>query len=267
MTGLVLPAPRPPAAARPQGPSGPHRHRRCGRVARDDAPDVGVRDPGVPRHGDPRQLRALLQPRHRLRDRARPPPVDRLPAPPEHGVGGVLHPGPLRRRRHDADGVGDAISSSIFLALETMSLSLYVLAGFFRDRIEAGEASMKYFLLGAFASGFFLYGIALVFGATGSTNLDRIAAAVAAGAPPATRCSLIGVRAAPRGVRVQDLGGSLPPLGARRLPGRADLGHRVHRHRLEGGGLRRAPPRALVVAPRRSRSTGRGSSGCSPSSA
>ncbi len=70
----------------------------------------------------------------------------------------------------------------IFLALETMSLSLYVLAGFFRTRAEAGEASMKYFLLGAFASGFFLYGIALVFGATGSTNLDRIANAVAAGA-------------------------------------------------------------------------------------
>jgi len=70
----------------------------------------------------------------------------------------------------------------IFLALEMMSLSLYVLAGFFRGRIEAGEASMKYFLLGAFASGFFLYGIALIFGATGSTNLDKIAGAVAAGA-------------------------------------------------------------------------------------
>ena len=41
---------------------------------------------------------------------------------------------------------------------------------------------MKYFLLGAFASGFFLYGIALIYGATGSTNLDRIADAVAAGA-------------------------------------------------------------------------------------
>ncbi|HXJ84909.1 MAG TPA: NADH-quinone oxidoreductase subunit N [Candidatus Methylomirabilis sp.] len=70
----------------------------------------------------------------------------------------------------------------IFLALETMSLALYVLAGFFRVRIEAGEASMKYFLLGAFASGFFLYGIALVFGATGSTNLARIATAIAGGA-------------------------------------------------------------------------------------
>jgi NADH-quinone oxidoreductase subunit N len=70
----------------------------------------------------------------------------------------------------------------VFLGLETMSISLYVLAGFFRDRVEAGEASMKYFLLGAFASGFFLYGIALIFGATGSTDLDKIGNAVAAGA-------------------------------------------------------------------------------------
>jgi NADH-quinone oxidoreductase subunit N len=75
---------------------------------------------------------------------------------------------------------GDLIM--VFLGLETMSLALYVLAGFFRTRIEAGEASMKYFLMGAFASGFFLYGIAMIFGATGTTNLDRIGNAVAAGA-------------------------------------------------------------------------------------
>jgi NADH-quinone oxidoreductase subunit N len=70
----------------------------------------------------------------------------------------------------------------IFLALELMSLSLYVLAGFFRTELSSGEASMKYFLLGAFASGFFLYGIALVYGATGTTNLDRIAALLGQGA-------------------------------------------------------------------------------------
>jgi NADH-quinone oxidoreductase subunit N len=68
----------------------------------------------------------------------------------------------------------------VFLGLEIMSISLYVLAGFLGG-LQAGEASMKYFLLGAFASGFFLYGIALVFGATGSTNLERIGAAVSAG--------------------------------------------------------------------------------------
>ncbi len=70
----------------------------------------------------------------------------------------------------------------VFLGLETMSLALYVLAGTFKSRIESAEASMKYFLLGAFASGFFLYGIALIFGAAGSTNLDRIGAALAGGA-------------------------------------------------------------------------------------
>src|SRR5437870_315817 len=62
------------------------------------------------------------------------------------------------------------------LSLAVMSLSLYVLAGYFRARLASGEAAMKYFLLGAFASAFFLYGIALVYGATGTTNLDRIGA-------------------------------------------------------------------------------------------
>jgi NADH-quinone oxidoreductase subunit N len=67
----------------------------------------------------------------------------------------------------------------VFLALELMSLSLYVLAGLFKRELASGEAAMKYFLLGAFASSFLLYGIALIYGAAGTTNLDRIAAAVA----------------------------------------------------------------------------------------
>jgi NADH-quinone oxidoreductase subunit N len=73
----------------------------------------------------------------------------------------------------------------VFLSLELMSLSLYVLAGLFKTRLTSGEASMKYFLLGAFATSFLLYGIALIYGATGSTNLDRIAvAATAKGTDP-----------------------------------------------------------------------------------
>ena len=62
----------------------------------------------------------------------------------------------------------------IFLGLELMSLSLYVLAGIRTSRFESTEAAMKYFLLGAFASGFLLYGIAFLYGATGSTNLERM---------------------------------------------------------------------------------------------
>jgi len=62
----------------------------------------------------------------------------------------------------------------IFLGLELMSVAAYVLAGINRRNAFAAEASFKYFLLGAFASAFFLYGIALTYGATGSTNLVLI---------------------------------------------------------------------------------------------
>ena len=62
----------------------------------------------------------------------------------------------------------------IFLALELLSIPLYVLAGFARPEPESEESSLKYFLLGAFASGFLVYGIALVFGSTGTTELGEI---------------------------------------------------------------------------------------------
>ncbi len=62
----------------------------------------------------------------------------------------------------------------LFLGLELMSISLYVLAGFVRRDAKSNEASLKYFLLGAFATGFLLYGIALVYGASGTTNLANI---------------------------------------------------------------------------------------------
>jgi len=65
---------------------------------------------------------------------------------------------------------------TIFLGLETMSIALYVMAGFRRHNRQSLEAALKYFLLGAFATGFLLYGIALVYGAAGSSNLTRIAA-------------------------------------------------------------------------------------------
>ena len=63
----------------------------------------------------------------------------------------------------------------IFIALEISSISTYVLAGFRRRAAESAEASLKYFLLGSFATAFFLYGVAMVFGATGSTNIYVIA--------------------------------------------------------------------------------------------
>lgn len=67
----------------------------------------------------------------------------------------------------------------IFLGLEIMSIPLYILAGFDQRRQESGEAAMKYFVLGAFSSAIFVYGIALTYGATGSTNLAEIASYLA----------------------------------------------------------------------------------------
>jgi len=67
----------------------------------------------------------------------------------------------------------------VFLGLELMSISVYVLSGIDRRSRVGGEAALKYFLLGAFASGFFLYGIALLYGATGSTKIPVIAAQLA----------------------------------------------------------------------------------------
>jgi NADH-quinone oxidoreductase subunit N len=61
-----------------------------------------------------------------------------------------------------------------FIGLELSSISSYILAGFRRDSMKSSEASLKYFLLGSFATAFFLYGIALVYGATGTTNLSRM---------------------------------------------------------------------------------------------
>ncbi len=68
----------------------------------------------------------------------------------------------------------------VFLGLELMSLSLYVLAGYFRESPASSEAGMKYLLLGAFASAFFLYGIALIYGGTGTTSVPAIAEAITA---------------------------------------------------------------------------------------
>ncbi|MGE3276901.1 MAG: NADH-quinone oxidoreductase subunit N [Vicinamibacterales bacterium] len=68
----------------------------------------------------------------------------------------------------------------LFLALETMSIAVYVLTGIRRDQAAGAEAAFKYFLLGAFSSSFFLYGIAFIYGVAGSTSLDRVGSVIAA---------------------------------------------------------------------------------------
>src|ERR1035437_1757380 len=72
----------------------------------------------------------------------------------------------------------------VFIGLEISSISTYIMAGFRKSQASASESSIKYFLLGSFATAFFLYGIALAFGATGSTSIAAIAAGLGASATP-----------------------------------------------------------------------------------
>lgn len=80
----------------------------------------------------------------------------------------------------------------IFLGLELLSLPLYVLSAFWRTNNASLEAGMKYFILGAFSSAFFLYGIALIYGATGTTNLTGIGNVLGEMPPTASSLVLVG---------------------------------------------------------------------------
>jgi NADH-quinone oxidoreductase subunit N len=78
----------------------------------------------------------------------------------------------------------------IFIAIEISSIATYILAGFRRNAAESTESSLKYFLLGSFATAFFLYGVSLMFGATGTTNIDQISAVLRHGASPMVYLSI-----------------------------------------------------------------------------
>ncbi len=80
---------------------------------------------------------------------------------------------------------------TIFLGLEVMSVSLYVLAGFNRANKKSNEAGLKYFMLGAFSTGFMLYGMALIYGATGTTRLYKIASIVGQMTLPSSNIMLV----------------------------------------------------------------------------
>jgi len=81
---------------------------------------------------------------------------------------------------------------SMFVALEIMSVALYGLAGFDRARRESQESALKYFVTGSFASAFFLYGVALVYGVTGSTALERVTRSLGTASPAALPLAVLG---------------------------------------------------------------------------
>jgi NADH:ubiquinone oxidoreductase subunit 5 (subunit L)/multisubunit Na+/H+ antiporter MnhA subunit len=107
----------------------------------------------------------------------------------------------------------------VYLGLELMSLSLYALVALRRDHAVATEAAMKYFVLGALASGFLLYGLSMMYGATGTLEIPRCSKR----SPPAASTGGAGLRRRVRRRRpgLQARRRALPHVGARRLPGRA----------------------------------------------
>ena len=127
----------------------------------------------------------------------------------------------------------------MFVALEVLSLPLYLMAGMARRRrLLSQEAAVKYFLLGAFASAFFLYGLALLYGYANSVDLSAILSA-ASHVEQVRRPALPRARAAARRAVLQGGRRAVPQLDARRLRGLAHAGHRVHGVVHEGGRVRR----------------------------
>mgnify|MGYP002620316580 FL=1 len=101
----------------------------------------------------------------------------------------------------------------LFIALEIMSIAVYALAAYVRRSAGAAEAGMKYFLLGAFASAILLYGIALIYGATGTTNFEGIRAALTSGGVSAAAVSdtvFEAIQAAATGASLDDVSATTP---------------------------------------------------------
>ena len=122
---------------------------------------------------------------------------------------------------------------ALYLGLELMSLSLYVIAAYRRHDLRATEAGLKYFVLGALSSGMLLYGASLIYGYSGSVSFAAVASAVHdhAGYRRSVRPR---VRAG--GPGVQDLRRAVPYVDAGRLRGRADAGDHFLRHRAQDRG-------------------------------
>ncbi len=106
---------------------------------------------------------------------------------------------------------GDLIT--LYLGLELMALSVYILAGFMRRDSRSNEAAIKYLVLGAFSSGIMLYGMSLLYGLSGTTNLARDPLVPAGGRPHEPRYFPVHDHA-DRELRIQGGRGTLPHVGA-----------------------------------------------------
>ena len=134
----------------------------------------------------------------------------------------------------------------LFVSIELITITFYVLVSFQRGRLVSLEAGVKYLILGALSSAFLVFGIALVWGTTGKLNFTELAAVAAQFADQQTLSARRAVRAGR--ARIQNRRVSVPDLGAGRLSGRADADDRVSGRRFQG---RRICPAAARVVHRR----------------
>ena len=116
---------------------------------------------------------------------------------------------------------------TLYIGLETMAIATYILVGFLRSNQRSNEASLKYFLLGAFSSGILLYGMSLLYGIAGSTQFVDIAEALAR--RPADRSDIHdGDDHAGGGYVLQDCGRAIPSVDTRCLRRRSDFDYGFH---------------------------------------
>ena len=146
----------------------------------------------------------------------------------------------------------------IFIALEILSLAVYILTGIRRESKAGAEAAFKYFLLGGFSSAFFLYGIAFTYGIAGTTRLDEIVVVMSGLSAGNEVLTLHRAGAAAGRLRVQGVGRAVPHVDARRLRRCAGGRHGVHVGRREGGGVRGVRPRVHVGLRRAAAAVGAG---------
>ena len=133
---------------------------------------------------------------------------------------------------------------TVFLSLEILSIALYVLAAFDRRRTTSQEAGLKYFLLGSFSSAVFLYGVGAGLRRDRHDEPHRHRRLSRHHHAPPRRRAAARYRVPARGSRLQGRGGAVPHVDARRVPGLAHAGHRVHGVGHQGRGVRRDPARA-----------------------
>ena len=145
----------------------------------------------------------------------------------------------------------------LFLALETMALSFYVLTGFLRRERRSNEAAMKYLLMGAFSSGILAYGFSILYGIAGSTHLDVISIRLAERhqmLPGGDILIFLAIATVAAGVFLQNRRRPIPSMGARRVRRRAHFDHRIRQRRLKGRQFRAVAspvPHSLLAGPRR----------------